>query len=319
MAVALLSVSGQAAPSAAVLSFKGGTSPGDGMVSTVEQTAPVVGHGIDRGGDGLSCEAFGYLHHASLTNQPEVPPIFQPSTLAKFNWLLDAGVRPDGSRRTYCPPLEESMSNNDSSSVLGPDGTYYTPPGRPGIAPLIFNDTADIAAAKKRGTGHTERSREAKASILATCPSDPVSLMRTEIAPLCQESYLATSQRAPFTDPDVTGFAATESTDALHSLRQVPQLIVRDRHGKPLAGKSCVIRDIGRGSPYFGLFDLATFKIDYKCGPSDANGIINIERLSMSGGSSREVVLEITVDGVIATPSSKQQTASVCEKKTPGS
>ena len=137
-----------------------------------------------------------------------------------------------------------------------------------------------------------------QAAILATCPSDPVSLMRTEIAPLCQESYLASEQRAPFTDPDVTGFASM----GLHPERQVPQLVVRDRKGRPLAGKTCVIRDVGRGSDYFGLFDTKPFKIDYTCGPSDSSGIITIENFSMSGGSTREVVLEISVDGVLAAP-----------------
>ena len=306
MSVALLAVGGQAAPAAAVLSFKGGSSLADGEVATVEQTAPVVGNGLDRGhadGGGLSCDAFGYLHHPSPTPQPEQPSIFQPSTLAAFNWLLDAGVRPDGSRRTYCPPLEEHLAgaggtNEVNSTVIGPDGGRYLPPGRSGITPLIFNDRADAAAAANIGGHSSERSRAMQAAILATCPSDPVSLMRTEIAPLCQESYLASEQRAPFTDPDVTGFASM----GLHPERQVPQLVVRDRKGRPLAGKTCVIRDVGRGSDYFGLFDTKPFKIDYTCGPSDSSGIITIENFSMSGGSTREVVLEISVDGVLAAP-----------------
>ena len=60
-----------------------------------------------------------------------------------------------------------------------------------------------------------QRLEQARQTLLNSCPVDKVSLMRTEIAPLCQESYIATAQHAPFTSTPI---------DGLDPSRRLPQL-----------------------------------------------------------------------------------------------
>jgi hypothetical protein len=300
-----------------------------GFTESVVLTAPIIGYGTERieensftawrvpvheyvGNDDISnntdadnfrvvdssappmrsCAAYGYLHYEESSPQPEVPMLFQPKTMTHFNWLLEAGEYPDGMPRTYCPALDAPP---EERTVLSEDGAEERRFGRYGITPIVFDNSGDIAAARAVPLGGgSSRARVARQRITDSCPTDPLSLMRTEIAPLCQESYIATGQTSPFT-------ASEYKTIGLDPSRKLPQLIVRDTFGNPLAGKSCIIEDLS-DAPLWGIMDVTPFSMIYECGPSDVNGIINIRNLVFHGGSNRQLDLRITVDGIRAKP-----------------
>ena len=298
-----------------------------GVVSTVMLTAPLVGYGIARDEVGSftartvpvetlqlngasinqtlaehfvvdeegrsapalkSCAAFGYPTFTSLDQQPEVGMLFQPSGMMQFNWLLNAGERPDGSARNYCPQLDGALHGR---TVVSEDHVPERPYGRFGLSALIFDPNGDVAAAKSAPSGDSDRARLARQQIERSCPRDPVSLMRTEIAPLCRESYIATGQKAPFTDSTLVGHADS-----------APQLLVHDALGNPVVGKSCKIEVANQGGFFQNLFDLTPLRLVYECGPSDANGVIAIRDLRIVGGSSRPIEFRITVDNIEAKP-----------------
>ena len=323
--VALLGLAGISAPATSVLEFNGTASTGAGVVSSVYLTAPLVGYGIarelvgsftarnvpvetmQRGGttfvvkDGSrdasalrSCDAFGYPHYNTVDEQPIDAMLFQPSAMVQFNWLLNAGERPDGSARNFCPQLEEPLHNR---TIVDGDFVLEQPYGRFGLPSLIFDPEGDQAAAQGAPSGGSTRARIARQQIERSCPNDPLSLMRTEIAPLCRESYIATGQKAPFTDASLGN----------HGDRS-PQLILRDKLGNPVAGKTCKITIADHGSGLFdGWFDFTPLRLVYECGPSDADGVITIRDLRIIGGSSRTIHFLVTVDDVEAVPDPSSQ------------
>jgi len=340
LTVVFSALAGSGAPAISYIKYMGQSNKGvSQVVGSVVQTAPVVGNGIpysstpswtatttaavvDWNQSPLShdvpgahtpattCADFDYLHSETLSNQPEVPALFQPTALRKYNWLLDAWVRPNGDQRKYCPALDGG--NTEDESVPDANGSYYLLDrfGRRGLQTIRFEPQQDevIADATGGSTGPTGlkgvTAKRQRSELLGDCPSDPVSLMRTEIAPLCQESYLATGQVAPFTRSSAT--SDLEGTE-IDTERRVPQLIVKNKNGQPLAGKYCNITDVGDGAAYFGLLDFSTMSLSYTCGPSNANGIITLNDFTISGGSSRELVLQISVDGVVTVPDSTTQ------------
>merc|ERR1719453_3069679 len=79
-----------------------------------------------------------------------------------------------------------------------------------------------------------------------------------------------------------------------------PRVIVKSAGGYPMKGKYCTIREVGETAS-----DLNPLILSYKCGPSDSNGIMFIEDLSITGGSSRMLHLEVLVGGVVAPLSSE--------------
>ena len=328
----MMGLGGTSAPPVSVLNFNG-TAPVDGIGVThmVSLTAPIIGYGVTRhevgsftarsvpvdelqnnpetgdinstqAGDFFaraghtpaiaSCAGFGYLHYVDKSEAPEAPMLFQPSGLTHFNWLLDAGSRPDGTRRTFCPQLDAMP---DQRLVVDAAGNEVRRYGRAGVSSLVFDRSGDVAMAEFAPSGGTPRARRARRTIEDSCPADPLALMRTEVAPLCRESYLATGQTSPFTSKALSG--------GLDPLREIPQMIVRDRQGNPLSGKYCTIEDVGDGGAYWDMLDPSPFTLDYTCGPSDSDGVLTIENLSLHGGTSRKVVFRIRVDGVDATPS----------------
>jgi hypothetical protein len=330
MMVGLLGVGGSLAPPTSMLQYNPHSDAAStGFTDSVVLTAPVIGYGTERIEDHSrtgwrvsvqeyaddddisnntdadnfrvidssapairSCAAFGYLHYEESSPQPEVPMLFQPKTMSYFNWLLEAGVYPDGTSRTYCPALDAPP---EERTVLSEDGAEERRYGRVGIKPIVFDRSGDVAAAMAvPAVGGSARARAARNFIADSCPTDPLSLMRTEIAPLCQESYIATAQTSPFT-------ANEYQTVGLDPSRKLPQLIVRDANGNPIEGKTCIIEDLS-DAPYWGMFDGTPFGMAYECGPSDVNGIINIRNLAFHGGSNRRLDLRITVDGVRAQP-----------------
>ena len=158
-----------------------------------------------------------------------------------------------------------------------PEGALLSRYGRTLLSPLYFQPKVDSAmgAVLPAPTSTSATDQQARAKVLGDCPADPVSLMRTEIAPLCQESYLASGQEAPFTKSSITDGLVQAS--ALDTSRRVPQLIVRNAKGQPLAGKYCQVIDAGTGAPFGGLLDHSKFLMEYTCGPSDANGLITLQ------------------------------------------
>jgi hypothetical protein len=303
-----------------------------GTTASVELTAPIIGHGVhqqehgsftarqvpikqllgDANGDNsfsesdltvvnpgapamTSCRAYGYLHSEdgkfgpSLAQKPETMPVFQPRSLMWFNWLLDAGEYPDGSARTYCPSLEPT---GKKIPVVDDNGVVEEPYGRTGITPLVFSDGIDGTMVEAFEAGGLTAKAAIQQRLDGECPVDAISLMRTEIAPLCKESYLATGQSSPFTilEPPPQG---------LDPQRLVPQLIVRDNHGHPVPGRFCTIEDIGLDSDG-SIFDMQPLSISAQCGPSDSDGIITIRNLTIHGGTARRLKLKVTVDGVTA-------------------
>jgi len=227
----------------------------------------------------------------------------KPTTFLYFSARPVGGAPPPAPPRRYCPALEAPV---EKTTVLRPDGTEAVRKGRFGIPPIVFDRTGDVAAAQAAPpVGGSQRSNLARLAIEQSCPIDPVSLMRTEIAPLCKESYIATLQAAPYTSgatSAVNDGSMYAGPDGLDVERRVPQLIVKDSHGTPIPGRSCVIEDVGMGSPLGGAFDISPFGMSYTCGPSDANGVITISDLTFHGGSSRALNLRVSVDGQIAVP-----------------
>lgn len=206
---------------------------------------------------------------------------------------MQAGTYPDGENRRFCPTLEQPPVRRTVFSSEGIEERLF---GRQFIKPIVFDRSSDAAAALALPNTTSSRSRATRKRIEKTCPKDPIQLMRTEVAPLCKESYVATGQTAPYTTVEM----APPQSVGLDPSQRAPQLIVRDEYGNPIAGKRCVIEDVGEGPAFFGLLELTPFGLNYECGPSDANGIITIRNLTFHGSSSRRLALRISVDGVPA-------------------
>ena len=47
------------------------------------------------------------------------------------------------------------------------------------------------------------------------------------------------------------------------------------------------IENVGPAPSFFGLFELQPLRLEYNCGPSDADGLITIRDVTLSVGSSR--------------------------------
>ena len=88
--------------------------------------------------------------------------LFQPSGMMQFNWLLNAGERPDGSARNYCPQLDGALHGR---TVVSEDHVPERPYGRFGLSALIFDPNGDVAAAKSAPSGDSDRARLARQQI----------------------------------------------------------------------------------------------------------------------------------------------------------
>ena len=143
----------------------------------------------------LSCDGFGYLQYQTPEQQPEAPPLFQPEGMTYFNWLLQPGIYYDGSRRTYCPALDAPPDTRDVVNTNGEEARRF---GRFGIRSLTFDRSGDIAGSMHAPSGGSPRARQARARLMSGCPADPLSLMRTEIAPLgCAAADIALEACGP--------------------------------------------------------------------------------------------------------------------------
>ena len=65
-------------------------------------------------------------------------------------------------------------------------------------------------------------------------------------------------------------------------------MVVRNATGHPLAGKHCTVTEAGDG----GSADIRRVQLSYTCGPSDANGVMRIEDLRVSGGAAPPLALD---------------------------
>ena len=66
-----------------------------------------------------------------------------------------------------------------------------------------------------------------------------------------------------------------------------PKVVVRNATGHPLPGKHCTITEAGDGASA----DIRRVQLSYSCGPSDANGVMRIEDLRVSGGAAPPLAL----------------------------
>ena len=244
-----------------------------------------------------------------------VSPLWQAPLFMKFNWLFD--VAPAwlwrGPARAGVPTHDEAYDSICARSFVGASVTlpgtiavdtqyeygreasadgWSSSRGFDESARLLesLNGSASLYNAVCRGTGSADAS---SGSFDAGSGAGTVEAGSGPSLPFCALG-----------DAFTTGweFADGSGTDEMPLyLRAQPRLIVRDAQGDPIAGKSCMIVDgadlTGRG---LGIGEIEKLRIDYECGPSDENGEIELVDVKISGGSTRELNLTISIDGVVA-------------------
>ena len=272
----------------------------ENRVTSAELTAPLAGLGVHTTGSTLDTFSYDEMSRCVEHFSPQhTDPV--GSTRERLNgemwmgpigerktWLLDSVSLYDGSRnevlrgRNHAGPLKSlpDVPNGDRS-------------------PSSLCHTSYIAAQQTFPATSNQ--------LLNRTPPDPIlgRLWEQEVVPrverchglrwLCESTSVwdTLMQRLIY-------LAAPRYADEPNSTKMPkyfsarPRVIVKDASGFGVAGRNCTVSEVNRQG------DFVPITIDYKCGPSGADGVMYLENLSLSNGATRPLQLRVEVNGLEA-------------------
>ena len=272
-------------------------------VATAELTAPLVGYGVVptraisfaslwqtvRTSRGLCMRDRSLLflppQQAGRGATPLTAPLWQAPLFLQLNWLVDTDM--------FTTPFDPTIPPLCRKSWIAPGQPL------PGTAPIHATGSDgpfDASEVSADGWPDGADAFEAGAEWLEGLGGDTAAFGR------------ACADVNTDADMDATAIASgcalgralgigNSSAPVPQWLSARPRVLVRDASGLPVAGAHCTVREAGRGAP---AMEVEALTISYTCGPSDENGVMHVSNLSITGGSSRELYLEVAVEGLVA-------------------
>ena len=283
---------------------------------------------VDRARQGISDSA------NLVSALPLASPLWQPPLFLSQNWLLDASAYLPENRLWH--PFNNTSPHMGRSSPLCASSflTYNQPlPGTTTdantarVAQVVADPLFPRYEAAAAFVEALNGSSAAVASACANASAGRPVVYSQELSPLDAEvcgfaQYLA-AQPARFVPvgplyevllselPNATNATANATNTTrivimrgdppppphVSRFSARPKLIVRGIDGEPLAGRYCTVRDES-GNSWGDVLSLVV-TVD-RCGPSNADGEIEIEGLRVRGGATRELHLTPYVEGTRA-------------------